>query len=439
MPRSVNAVAARARRKKTMKLAKGYFGRRKNTKWMKISGLVIGGLALFIFIASQIGWISSEEPISVKTKLVEKRDIIETVSASGKIQPETEVKISPDVSGEIVSLYVMEGDKVEKGDLLLKIKPDTYQSMLERSQASLNTSKSALEKAIAQLSESESNFSRNKILFENGTISRSEFEKIEASYKVAVLSVEDGEYMVSSAEASLREAQENLNKTNIYAPISGTISRLNIELGERVVGTAQMAGTELLRLANLKLMEVAVEVNENDINSVSLNDTALIEVDAYLGNTYKGIVSEIANSANVMGVSADQVTNFEVKVRILDEVSFRPGMTATVDIQTERAYGVLSLPIQAVTTRKDTANIEDKVECVFAFEENTANFIKVETGIQNDEFIQIISGLKEGQDIITGPYSAVSRLLEDDAFVSKSGGDGSAGGSSFSISVSKSQ
>jgi HlyD family secretion protein len=375
----------------------------------------------------------------VKTKLVEKRDIIETVSASGKIQPETEVKISPDVSGEIVSLYVMEGDKVEKGDLLLKIKPDTYQSMLERSQASLNTSKSALEKAIAQLSESESNFSRNKILFENGTISRSEFEKIEASYKVAVLSVEDGEYMVSSAEASLREAQENLNKTNIYAPISGTISRLNIELGERVVGTAQMAGTELLRLANLKLMEVAVEVNENDINSVSLNDTALIEVDAYLGNTYKGIVSEIANSANVMGVSADQVTNFEVKVRILDEVSFRPGMTATVDIQTERAYGVLSLPIQAVTTRKDTANIEDKVECVFAFEENTANFIKVETGIQNDEFIQIISGLKEGQDIITGPYSAVSRLLEDDAFVSKSGGDGSAGGSSFSISVSKSQ
>ncbi len=411
-----------------------YFGRRKNTKWMKVSGLVIGGISFFIFIATQIGWISSEDPISVKTELVEKRDIIETVSASGKIQPETEVKISPDVSGEIVSLYVMEGDKVEKGDLLLKIKPDTYQSMLERSQASLNTSKSALEKAIAQLSESESNFSRNKILFENGTISRSEFEKIEASYKVAVLSVEDGEYMVSSAEASLREAQENLNKTNIYAPISGTISRLNIELGERVVGTAQMAGTELLRLANLNLMEVAVEVNENDINSVSLNDTALIEVDAYLGNIYKGIVSEIANSANVMGVSADQVTNFEVKVRILDEVSFRPGMTATVDIQTERAYAVLSLPIQAVTTRKDTANIQDKVECVFAFEENNANFIKVETGIQNDEFIQIISGLEEGQDIIIGPYSAVSRLLEDDAFVAKSSGT-SVGAGSYSISI----
>ncbi len=412
-----------------------FFGRKKNNKWMKRSGMAVGSISLLIFIATQVGWISSEDPITVKTVKTEKRDIIETVSASGKIQPETEVKISPDVSGEIVSLYVMEGDKVQKGDLLLKIKPDTYQSMLERSQASLNTSKSALEKAIAQLSESESNFNRNKILFDNGTISKSEFEKIEASYKVAVLSVEDGEYMVSSAQASLREARENLNKTNIYAPIGGTISRLNVELGERVVGTAQMAGTELLRLANLKLMEVAVEVNENDINSVSLNDTALIEVDAYLGNVYKGIVSEIANSANVMGVSADQVTNFEVKVRILDEVSFRPGMTATVDIQTERAYGVLTLPIQAVTTREDTANPAEKMECVFALEDNSANILKVTTGIQDDEYIQILSGLEEDQEIISGPYSAVSRTLEDGSFVDSEDVNEKKSSSSFSISV----
>lgn len=412
-----------------------FFGRKKNNKWMKRSGMAVGSISLLIFIATQVGWISSEDPITVKTVKTEKRDIIETVSASGKIQPETEVKISPDVSGEIVSLYVMEGDKVQKGDLLLKIKPDTYQSMLERSQASLNTSKSALEKAIAQLSESESNFNRNKILFDNGTISKSEFEKIEASYKVAVLSVEDGEYMVSSAQASLREARENLNKTNIYAPIGGTISRLNVELGERVVGTAQMAGTELLRLANLKLMEVAVEVNENDINSVSLNDTALIEVDAYLGNVYKGIVSEIANSANVMGVSADQVTNFEVKVRILDEVSFRPGMTATVDIQTERAYGVLTLPIQAVTTREDTANPAEKMECVFALEDNSANILKVTTGIQDDEYIQILSGLEEDQEIISGPYSAVSRTLEDGSFVDSEDVNKKKSSSSFSISV----
>ncbi|MGC6471198.1 MAG: efflux RND transporter periplasmic adaptor subunit [Flavobacteriales bacterium] len=412
-----------------------YFGRRNNHKLMKLLGLVVGIISLFIFIAQQVGWISAEKPISVNTEQVEKRDIIETVSASGKIQPETEVKISPDVSGEIVSLYVKEGDVVEKGDLLLKIKPDTYQSILERSQAALNTSNSSLEKAKAQLEESQSNYNRNKILFNNGTISKSEYEKIEASFKVAQLSVEDGEFMVTSAKASLREAKENLNKTNIYAPIGGTISRLNVELGERVVGTAQMAGTELLRLANLKLMEVAVEVNENDINNVNLNDTALIEVDAFLGEEFKGLVSEIANSANVMGVSADQVTNFEVKVRIIDEVSFRPGMTATVEIQTQRAYGVLSLPIQAVTTRKDTSENDEKIECVFAYENAQANLYQVTTGIQDDEYIQIKSGLEENQEVISGPYSAVSRLLEDDSKVLKTNQSDQDRKSTFSISV----
>lgn len=412
-----------------------YFGRRNNHKLMKLLGLVVGIISLFIFIAQQVGWISAEKPISVNTEQVEKRDIIETVSASGKIQPETEVKISPDVSGEIVSLYVKEGDVVEKGDLLLKIKPDTYQSILERSQAALNTSNSSLEKAKAQLEESQSNYNRNKILFNNGTISKSEYEKIEASFKVAQLSVEDGEFMVTSAKASLREAKENLNKTNIHAPIGGTISRLNVELGERVVGTAQMAGTELLRLANLKLMEVAVEVNENDINNVNLNDTALIEVDAFLGEEFKGLVSEIANSANVMGVSADQVTNFEVKVRIIDEVSFRPGMTATVEIQTQRAYGVLSLPIQAVTTRKDTSENDEKIECVFAYENAQANLYQVTTGIQDDEYIQIKSGLEENQEVISGPYSAVSRLLEDDSKVLKTNQSDQDRKSTFSISV----
>ena len=313
-----------------------YFGRKQENRLMRIFGISLFALGLLLLIAKWAGWISSEDGINVQTTNVQKRTIVQTVSASGKIQPEVEVKISPDVSGEIVQLYIMEGDQVEKGDLLLKIKPDTYQSMLERSQAALNTSKSALAKAKAQLIESEANFNRNKSLYDNGTISKSEFEKIQASYTVAQLNVEDGEYAVSSAQASLREAQENLNKTNIYAPIGGTISRLNVELGERVVGTAQMAGTELLRLANLNRMEVAVEVNENDINSVSLGDTALIEVDAFLGEKYKGLVSEIANSANVTGSSADQVTNFEVKVRIIDSVSFRPGMTATVDIQSER-------------------------------------------------------------------------------------------------------
>ena len=412
-----------------------YFGRKRENRLMRIFGISLFALGFLLLIAKWAGWISSEDGINVQTTKVQKRTIVQTVSASGKIQPEVEVKISPDVSGEIVQLYIMEGDQVEKGDLLLKIKPDTYQSMLERSQAALNTSKSALAKAKAQLIESEANFNRNKSLYDNGTISKSEFEKIQASYTVAQLNVEDGEYAVSSAQASLREAQENLNKTNIYAPIGGTISRLNVELGERVVGTAQMAGTELLRLANLNRMEVAVEVNENDINSVSLGDTALIEVDAFLGEKYKGLVSEIANSANVTGSSADQVTNFEVKVRIIDSVSFRPGMTATVDIQSERAKDVLSLPIQAVTTRKDTAGRDDKLECVFEVQGASVKMVVVKTGIQDDEYIQILSGVSDSMSVVKGPYSAVSRLLNDGSFIVNDESSSSKGsGISFSVS-----
>lgn len=402
---------------------------------MRISGISLFVLGLLLLIAKSAGWISSEEGISIQTTLVDQKTIIQTVSASGKIQPEVEVKISPDVSGEIVQLYIMEGDQVEKGDLLLKIKPDTYQSILDRSKAALNTSKSALAKAKAQLIESQANFNRNQTLFNKGTISQSEFEKVQASYTVAQLNVEDGEYAVISAEASLKEAQENLNKTNIYAPISGTISRLNVELGERVVGTAQMAGTELLRLANLNRMEVAVEVNENDINSVNLGDTAIIEVDAFLGEKYKGLVSEIANSANVIGASADQVTNFEVKVRIIKAVNFRPGMTATVDIQSQRAKDVLALPIQAVTTRKDTAGGDEKIECVFEYQEGIAKMIVVQTGIQDDEYIQILSGVKDSMEIVKGPYSAVSRLIKDGSYLAKADGSYESKGSSISISV----
>ena len=402
---------------------------------MRISGISLFVLGLLLLIAKSAGWISSEEGISIQTTLVDQKTIIQTVSASGKIQPEVEVKISPDVSGEIVQLYIMEGDQVEKGDLLLKIKPDTYQSILDSSKAALNTSKSALAKAKAQLIESQANFNRNQTLFNKGTISQSEFEKVQASYTVAQLNVEDGEYAVTSAEASLKEAQENLNKTNIYAPISGTISRLNVELGERVVGTAQMAGTELLRLANLNRMEVAVEVNENDINSVNLGDTAIIEVDAFLGEKYKGLVSEIANSANVTGASADQVTNFEVKVRIIKAVNFRPGMTATVDIQSQRAKDVLALPIQAVTTRKDTAGGDEKIECVFEYQEGIAKMIVVQTGIQDDEYIQILSGVKDSMEIVKGPYSAVSRLIKDGSYLAKADGSYESKGSSISISV----
>lgn len=392
-----------------------FFGKKKKNKKIKKIGIGIFVLAFILLIGTITGFVNTKTALTVETEQVERRTITEIVSASGKIQPEVEVKISPDVSGEIVSLLVKEGDKVEKGDLLIKIKPDIYKSILERSKASLNTAKANLAKSKAQLMESEAKFNRNKHLYNEGAISLSEFEQIEAAYKVAGLNVESSQYAVSSAEASLNEAEGNLDKTSIYAPVSGTISLLNVELGERVVGTGQMSGTELLRLADLSAMEVAVEVNENDIVRVSLNDTSIIEVDAFLGDEFKGIVTEIANSANVSGVSADQVTNFEVKIRILDNTNFRPGMTASVEIETKLVKDVISVPIQAVTTRKDTTVDADnkKVECVFRYQDNKASFTIVKTGVQNDKFIEILDGLSDNDLVIKGPYSLVSKTLKE--------------------------
>ena len=395
-----------------------YFGRKKNNNLLKYFGIGLFALSLILFIGKQLGFIKNEKGIVVSTDFASRVDIVETVAASGKIQPEVEVKISPDVPGEIVELPIKDGDRVFKGDLLVRIKPDTYLSMKQRSEAALNSAKASLSMSKARLVESEANYNRNKILFEKGAISASEFEQIESSYEVAKLNVESSKYSVSSAQASLEESQDNLDKTSIFAPVDGTISRLNVELGERVVGTMQMAGTEILRLANLDEMEVAVEVNENDIIRVNLGDTTLVEVDAFLGEEFKGIVSEIANSADVMGASADQVTNFEVKIRILDKSGFRPGMTATVEIQTSDERQIISVPIQAVTTRKDTTNEQEKIECVFVYESGEAVLKQVETGIQDDKNIHITSGLTDSIQIISGPYSAVSKILKDGMRVS---------------------
>jgi|TARA_B100001142_G_scaffold318796_1_gene361391 HlyD family secretion protein len=394
-----------------------YFIRRKktNSRLTKISAtFLIIVLSILVLIFS--GVIKLDNKIKVEIEKAERRDIIETVSASGKIQPEIEVKISPDVSGEIVELLVQEGDIVDKGDLLLKIKPDIYKSILERSRATVNTAKSNLAKSKAQYAEQRANYSRNKRLYNQQAISLSDYEQIESAYKIATYNVESSEYAVNSAQASLNEAKENLDKTSIYAPVNGTISILNVELGERVVGTGQMSGTELMRIANLNAMEVAVEVNENDIIRVNIGDTSIIEVDAFLGNKFKGVVTEIASSANVTGVSADQVTNFKVKIRILNSANFRPGMTASVEVKTNLVEDVVSVPIQAVTTRKDTSYDKEKnnkIECVFLYEDNLAKFSLVKTGIQNDRYIQIIEGVLDEDILIIGPYSLVSKSLDD--------------------------
>ncbi len=432
---------------------------RKNMRYLITATVVMIILAV---LGKRLGWFGKELEIRVATEKVELRTVVETITANGKVRPQTEVKISPDVSGEIVELHVIEGDLVERGQLLLKIRPDTYISMRDRAEAALNSSKAQLANARARLSQvtaqyeqSERNYNRNKRLFELKTISDSEYENARSGYYVALAeveatkqSVQAAEFSVKSAVASLQEAEENLNRTTIFAPMSGTVSRLNVEQGERVVGTAQMAGTEMMRIANLNHMEVLVEVNENDIVRVKHNDTAIIEVDAYLGQEFTGVVTEIANSANIANLGADQITNFDVKILILQEsyqhlmpdtpagrFPFLPGMSATVDIQTNTKSNILTVPIQAVTTRPDTLMLADegydpppdsgssisgsatgrnRNEVVFVLgDDNLAIIKKVKTGIQDNNYIEIVDGLEIDDVVISAPYSAIIRTLNN--------------------------
>ena len=341
--------------------------------------------------------------------------------------------MSPEVSGEIIEVNVVEGQQVSEGDVLVRINPDIYESAITRARAAVNSAKSGLAQSRAALVEAEKLWKRNQVLFEKGAISEQEYDAAQRAISVSELQEEAARYQLQSAEANLDEAYKNLKRTTIIAPINGTVSQLDVELGERVVGTATMTGTEMLRIADLNAMEVLVEVNENDIVKVAMGDTTLIEIDAFLGETFKGVVSEIANSAKLtLGASADQVTNFEVKIRVLNQsyaklqeeygaYPFRPGMTATVDIITNKVKDALVVPIVAVGVRKDTtdkarvvdeamADASDKLEVVFLPNGTKADLKVVKSGIQDDEFI-MVSGLQDSTKIITGPYSAVSRNL----------------------------
>ncbi len=280
-------------------------------------GIAVVVLLVVLVIGKKAGWFGADNLEQVSVEKATTRTIVETVSASGKIQPEIEVKISPDVSGEIIALYVKEGDKVKKGQLLVKIRPDVYESYLDRATASLNNSKANLANTEARFVQAEQAYKRNTKLHNDKVISDADFEQIKSNYMVSKADVEAARFNIKSAEASVKEAKDNLFKTTIFAPVDGTVSKLNVEEGERVVGTTQMSGTEIMTIANLSSMEVNVEVNENDINRLTLGDTAIIEVDAFSGKKFKGLVTEIASSASVVGTSADQVTNFAVKVRIL--------------------------------------------------------------------------------------------------------------------------
>lgn len=452
--------------------------KKSNRIWWILGGIALA-LVVFFYVAKKAEWIGKKEAAEVEFSKVNISDLTETVSASGKIQPEVEVKITPDVPGEIIALYVKEGDSVKKGQLLLKIQPENYVSVVERFRAGVNQSRAAAEQSKSSISRAESQmlrsqmeYTRQKKLFEDKVISKSDFETAETNLKIAKQDLEASkanyeaaQFGIKSAEANLKDASENLRKTNIYAPMNGIVSKLDVELGERVVGTSQMAGTEIMRIANLNNMEVRVNVNENDIVRVNLRDTVIIDVDAYSvsGKKFKGIVTEIANTANGSGTtnvtnSTESVTEFEVRIKILptsysdlikkglaNKYPFKPGMTATVDIVTETKNKVLAIPIAAVTTRngsesdensdkeenededalkkvEDTSKQKEQVkEIVFVNNAGKAQTREVKTGITDTVkgLIEIVQGLKNGDEIISGPYIEVSKRLKDGSEVKK--------------------
>ncbi|MGB1348463.1 MAG: efflux RND transporter periplasmic adaptor subunit [Flavobacteriales bacterium] len=407
--------------------------------------LILGGVILALVVVAVVRGGNRELPV-VSTDTVQARDIVERVSASGKIQPEIEVKITAEVNGQIIDLPVKEGDVVEKGDLLVQLNPDIYEAALLRAEASLNSARSNLASARAQVAQGEANqfaaakaFERAQSLLASKVISQAEFDQNEASYLTANAnltsakeSVRSAEFAIRSGEASLQEARDNLSRTTLVAPQAGVVTALSKEVGESVQGNGFTAGEVIMNVSDLSTMEVNVEVNESDIVRIHMDDEAEIEVDAYLGETFSGRVTEIGNTAlnaGMNGFSMDQVTNFSVKIR-LDRASymhlvegdhdhetpFRPGMSATVDVLTAQADGVLSAPIQAVASRaSDTEEGEDtETELgVFLLVDGEAQWTVVETGIQDTKFVEIQGEVKEEDVLITGPYEIVSRSLED--------------------------
>jgi HlyD family secretion protein len=436
------------------------------------------GVGLLLLIAALLGLkaagvIGKEESTKVSVEKVVKRSITEVVTASGKVYPEVEVKISPDISGEIVELTVQEGDSVLKGQLLARIYADIYATQRDQAaagvtqqQAQVQNASASLESFKARLEQTEKQYKRQKQMFVYKVISRLEFEQAEsayltakADYNAAQQSIRSGQAGVQSARASLERAQKDLGRTSVLAPMNGVVSLLNVKKGERVVGNSMMAGTEMMRVADMRVIEVRVDVGENDIPKVKIGDTAVVEVDAYSKRKFKGIVTQIASTNRGVGgttqVSSTDVTNYEVRIR-LDPASyqdlfdptrpksfpFRPGMSASADIQTKTHADVLSVPINAVTTRdkSDTGkvamtekkakkvetqsnnnnneeakgDIEDLEEVVFVMQKDgTVKRVKVRTDIQDMSHIEVLSGVKEGDEVITGPYTVVSKLLRD--------------------------
>ena len=445
----------------------------KNNRLLIILIGLVAVLLVAYTLAKKKGLIGQPTGVEVLVAKAGPATIVEKVSASGKVQPETEVKISPDVSGEIIALYVREGDSVRKGQLLLRIRPDNYQALVNVQSAQVGTQRAnvgqaqaRLQQLLASARQIELTYRRNASLFKQKVISQADYEASQAAYNAsqeeinsARQSIRATQSTVGAASASLEEARKNLNKTTIYAPVSGTVSKLNVKKGERVVGTTQMAGTEIMRIANLNSMEVRVNVNENDVNNVSLGDSVEVEVDAYASKDekFRGLVTNIANTAKD-ALTAEAVTEFEVRIRLVPAsyrhllrtvrgrtvVPFRPGMTASVDIITDTKVGALAVPLAAVTTRSDSAAVAAKEqdlrardnngrrpaavvasggpkaeiqEVVFVIKDGKAVLTPVKTGISDFQHIEILSGVPAGAQVASGPFRAVAKTLKDGARV----------------------
>ena len=387
--------------------------------------LILTVISVIGILGKKKGWWGNKSNvIAVELTPIERHTIIETVNASGKIQPVLDVKISPAVSGEVIALNVREGQSVEKNEILLKINPDIYQSIVSRANASVNLAKSSKAQSEAQFLEAQQTYKRNQTLYLQKVLSQAEWDAAERIYKVAQLGVESANYQLESALSSLKEARNNLKRTIIRAPMNGIVTGLNVEVGERVVGTAQMAGTEMMNVSQLDVMEVLIDVNENDIVRVNLGDTAIVRVDAFLGHDFKAIVTEISIAAKGQQMGVNQVTNFEVELEILPD-SYKElispqrkqpllsGMTATVDIRTKRSVNVLCVPVEAVTTREDSTDRSKMLEVVFTISMDKAKMNFVETGIQDEKYIEIKSGIEDVKKVVRGPFDAVSRKLSD--------------------------
>jgi HlyD family secretion protein len=420
--------------------------------------IIYGSIALVVvWITASVLWSKREKPIPVTTETAIRKTIVQTVSATGKIQPEVEVKISPEVAGEIIELPVDDGLRVKKGDLLVKIKPDSYKALLEQQEAAISAAKAINLQQKATMMKTEHDLKRAEDLFDKKLISEQEYNAAQAAYDVAKNTYESSVHEIERAEASSSQARDQLSKTTIYSPLDGTITILNSKLGERLVATGQFAGTEVMRVADLTHMQAIVDVNENDVVNVKLGDKASVKIDAYGDRKFRGVVQQIANTGKTTGAGTqEEVTNFEVKIRIDDhDVALRPALSCTADIETNMVKDAMAVPMQAVTIRTGDTNLspeeiekkkqkaggldkgdnnaqfvneraekaaqkeehEKLAKVVFLKKGNTAQMMKVTTGISDDTYTEIKSGIHAGDEVISGSYSAISRKLKEGAKV----------------------